>query len=90
VALAAPRSGDGRCSRGRRPGGRASPGDGKTVTRTLSTAQAERYRPLFDNAKRLKQLVAEIEDISARAVEEAEGWAQPEPSVSVSDANTPL
>jgi hypothetical protein len=49
---------------------------GKTVTRTLSTAQAERYRPLFDNAKRLKQLVAEIEAISAQAVEEAEGWVR--------------
>jgi hypothetical protein len=63
---------------------------GKTVTRTLSPSQAERYRPLFDNAKRLKQLVAEIEDISARAVVEAEGWEQPRPSIYVSDAKTPL
>jgi len=49
---------------------------GKTVTRTLSPSQAERYRPLFDHAKRLKQLVAEIEAISAQAVEEAEGWVR--------------
>ena len=48
----------------------------KTVTRTLSAAQAERYRPLFDNAKRLRELVAEIEVLSARAIEEAEGWDQ--------------
>jgi hypothetical protein len=37
---------------------------------------AERYRPLFDNTKRLRELVAEIEALSARAVEEAEGWGQ--------------
>ena len=49
---------------------------GKTVTRTLSPSQAEHYRPLFDNTKRLKQLVAEIEAISADAVEEAEGWVR--------------
>ena len=46
----------------------------KTVTRTLSAAQAERYRPLFDNTKRLRELVVEIEALSARAVELAEGW----------------
>jgi len=46
----------------------------KTVTRTLSAAQAERYRPLFDNTKRLRDLVAEIEALSAQAVEQAEGW----------------
>ena len=35
---------------------------------------AERYRPLFDNTKRLRELVAEIEALSAQAVEQAEGW----------------
>ena len=50
--------------------------DNKTVTRTLSADQAERYRPLFANTKRLRELVAEIEALSARAVEEAEGWPQ--------------
>ena len=48
----------------------------RTVTRNLNPAQAERYRPMFDNTKRLKQLVAEIEAISADAVEEAEGWVR--------------
>jgi hypothetical protein len=48
----------------------------KTVTRALSADQAERYRPLFANTKRLRELVAEIEVLSARAVEEAEGWDQ--------------
>ena len=62
---------------------------GKTLTRTLSTDQAERYRPLFENTKRLKRLVAEIEAISARAVEEAEGWPAPG-AVHVGDVETPL
>src|SRR5262252_5495128 len=50
----------------------------KTVTRTLSPAQAERYRPLFDNTKRLRELISELETLSAEAVEQAEGWATPE------------
>ena len=49
----------------------------KTVTRTLSPAQFERYRPLFDNAKRLRELIGELETLSAQAVEHAEGWAAP-------------
>jgi hypothetical protein len=48
----------------------------KTVTRTLTPAQAERYRPLFDNTKRLRELVNELEALSAEMVERAEGWAQ--------------
>ncbi len=46
----------------------------KTVTRTLSPAQLERYRPLFDNTKRLRELIGELEALSAEAVEQAEGW----------------
>jgi hypothetical protein len=49
----------------------------KTITRTLSPAQAERYRPLFNNTKRLRELVRELETLSAQAVEEAEGWPSP-------------
>jgi hypothetical protein len=48
--------------------------DGKTVTRNLNTAQAERYQPWFDNAKRLRQLVSELETLSASAAAKAEGW----------------
>jgi hypothetical protein len=51
--------------------------DGKTVTRTLSSEQAERYKPLFDNSRRLKELVEELEALSVRVVSEAEGWALP-------------
>ena len=49
----------------------------KTITRTLSPAQAERYRPLFNNTKRLRELVSELETLSAHVVEEAEGWPSP-------------
>jgi hypothetical protein len=46
----------------------------RTVTRNLSPEQLERYRPLFDNTRRLRQLISELETLSARTVEQAEGW----------------
>ena len=49
----------------------------KTLTRTLTHTQADRYRPLFDNTKRLRELISEIEALSAQAIEQAEGWARP-------------
>jgi hypothetical protein len=49
----------------------------KTITRTLTPAQAARYRPLFDNTKRLRELIIELETLSAQTVEQAEGWAPP-------------
>jgi hypothetical protein len=52
---------------------------GKTVTRNLSAAQAERYQPWFDNAKRLRQLVSELEALSSHVAAEAEGWDLKEP-----------
>jgi hypothetical protein len=42
----------------------------RTFTRTLSPAQLERYRPLFDNTKRLRELISELETLSAEAVEQ--------------------
>jgi len=48
----------------------------RTITRTLSPAQLERYRPLFDNTKRLRELISELETLSAEAVEQAEGWTR--------------
>lgn len=47
---------------------------GKTVTRNLSAAQAERYRPWFDNAKKLRELINELEALSAGIAAKAEGW----------------
>jgi hypothetical protein len=48
----------------------------KTLTRTLTPAQAERYRPLFNNTKRLRELTSELQALSAEVVERAEGWAR--------------
>jgi hypothetical protein len=49
----------------------------RTLTRTLSPAQLERYRPLFDNTKRLRELISELQMLSAEIVEQAEGWTSP-------------
>jgi hypothetical protein len=48
---------------------------GKTVTRTLSPSQLKRYQSMFDNTKRLRGLIDELEALSAQVVEQAEGWA---------------
>jgi hypothetical protein len=48
--------------------------DGKTVTKILSAEQLNRYQPWLDNARRLRELVTELETLTVRAVEQAEGW----------------
>lgn len=45
----------------------------KTVTRNLNPAQVERYQPWFDNARRLRQLINELEQLSVEVLTEAEG-----------------
>lgn len=47
---------------------------GKTVTRRLTAKQAERYRPWFENNRRLRELINELEALSLQAAEQAEGW----------------
>lgn len=47
--------------------------DGKTVTRYLSQDQRSRYQQWFDNARRLKEIVAKLEIASLHAVEQSEG-----------------
>jgi len=49
--------------------------EGKTVTRLLRPDQLERYQTGFDNTRRLRQLIAELEALSLRAAEQAEGCA---------------
>lgn len=49
---------------------------GKTVTRMLSSEQAERYGPWFADARRLRALTAELEALSLRIAERAEGWGE--------------
>lgn len=47
---------------------------GKTVTRLLSQEQFEEYQQYFDNAKRLRKLLREIEAISLEAIEKDPRW----------------
>jgi hypothetical protein len=48
--------------------------DGKTATKMLSAEQFNRYQPWLDNAQQLRELVHELEALTTRAVERAEGW----------------
>lgn len=48
--------------------------NGKTVTRNLSVAQVERYQSWFANAKRLRELISELEALSSTVTATAEGW----------------
>jgi hypothetical protein len=45
---------------------------GKTVTRTLTEDQASRYQAWFDNARRLRTLIIDLEARSLRAFIDAE------------------
>lgn len=47
---------------------------GKTVTRNLNDDQLQRYQDWFDNDRRLKALVSELEEISITEFNQAEGW----------------
>jgi hypothetical protein len=42
------------------------------VTRTLTQEQASRYQPWFDNARRLRELITELEGRSLRVFLDAE------------------
>ena len=46
---------------------------GKTITRTLTEDQAQRYQAWFDNARRLRELLSDLEAQSLRAFHDAEG-----------------
>ncbi|HEX3956402.1 MAG TPA: DUF6788 family protein [Trebonia sp.] len=43
---------------------------GKTVTRRLSPDQLAAYQPLFDNAKKLRALLAELQDLTMQIIDE--------------------
>jgi Family of unknown function (DUF6788) len=53
---------------------------GKTVTRRLTPEQLKRYRPWFENNRRLRQLTSELETLSLQAAEQAEGWGKQQPT----------
>src|ERR1700694_3732158 len=52
---------------------------GKTITRRLTPEQLERYRPWFENNRRLRQLTSELETLSLHTAEQAEGWTRTQP-----------
>jgi len=47
---------------------------GKTVTKTLTEEQAGRYQAWFDNARRLREAITELEAISLSTLQDTEGW----------------
>ncbi len=49
--------------------------NGKTVTRRLTPAQYQAYKPWFASARRLRALAAELEALSLTEMARAEGWA---------------
>jgi uncharacterized protein DUF6788 len=42
---------------------------GKTVTRRLSPAELTEYQPLFDNAKKIRALLAELQDLTLEIID---------------------
>jgi uncharacterized protein DUF6788 len=43
--------------------------DGKTVTRRLTQAELAAWQPLFDNAKKIRALLAELQDLTLEIIE---------------------
>lgn len=52
---------------------------GKTQSRSLTEEQAQRYQPWFDNARRLRELLTDLEERSLRAFLDAEDPAPKSP-----------
>ena len=48
--------------------------NGKTRTTLLTAAQMNRYRPWFDNAKKIRSLTADLEALSLQIAKTIEGW----------------
>ena len=48
--------------------------DGKTRTTLLNQQQMNRYKPWFDNAKKLRALTADLEALSLDIANTTEGW----------------
>jgi len=43
---------------------------GKTITRRLTPDELAEYQPLFDNAKKLRTLLADLQDLSLQIIED--------------------
>jgi len=51
---------------------------GKTVTRRLTPAELAEYQPLFDNARKLRALLAELQDLTLEIIETGSSRPGPE------------
>ncbi|MHB8696398.1 MAG: DUF6788 family protein [Solirubrobacteraceae bacterium] len=49
---------------------------GKTQTRRLTSEQADRYRSWFENNRRLRELIGELETLSLQAAQHNERWGE--------------
>ena len=47
---------------------------GKTITRALTDEQAERYRPWFDNARRLRELTDQLKKLGVEQAQTDDQW----------------
>jgi hypothetical protein len=43
---------------------------------TAAARSPERYRPWFDNSRRLRGLVSELQALSVQVIADAEGWEE--------------
>lgn len=48
----------------------------KTVTRLLSEEQLRDYQPWFDNARKLKDLAAQLEALTLEVIDTDERWGR--------------
>jgi hypothetical protein len=48
--------------------------EGKTVTRVLTPDQLEDYQPLLENAKRLRELVVQLQDLTLEVLDANDRW----------------
>ena len=49
----------------------------KTVTRMLNTEEVADYQPMFDNARKIRELVSQLHDLSLELVEPAAATPKP-------------
>lgn len=50
--------------------------DAKTVTRILTEEELADYQELFDNARRLRDLMSQLQELTLQLVEEADGGSR--------------
>lgn len=63
--------------------------NGKTVTRYLTQDQLDRYQGWFDNARRVKEIIAKLEIASLHAIEQSETNTTPTANPSTPTARRP-